>query len=156
MDDLDQAIVRELQQNGRITNQELADRVGLTASPCLRRVKQLETAGVITGYTAVVDPRALGMSITAFVRIRLDRHSQDAVDAFESAIRLIENVLECFVVTGESDYLLRIVVTNLEQYERVIRTRLQRLPGITSIDSSFTFGQIKQTFVYPPIAQQGM
>jgi len=117
----DLQIIRELQQDGRLTNQELAARVNLSPSPCLRRVRLLEEAGVITGYSADVDPRACGLSITAFIRIALQRHERDAVANFEHGIRRIDEILDCYLLTGEADYLLRVVVADLEEYERFVR-----------------------------------
>ncbi len=152
MDPIDRKIVRELQADGRLTNQELADRVGLSPSPCLRRVRNLEKAGVITGYAALVDPAAYGLDITAFVRIRLERHTGASVVDFEKGIRGVEEILECHLMTGEYDYLLRVVVASLEAYEDFMRKKIHAIPGIGSIDTSFSFSTIKSTHVYPRVA----
>lgn len=149
LDDLDRAIIRTLQAEGRITNQELADRVGLTPSPCLRRVRQLEADGVIRGYAADIDPKAYGLPITAFLRIRLQRHTEDAVRAFEDAVLQTDYVQDCFMMTGDSDYLLRVVVASLEDYEHFVRTQIRVIPSVASLDTSFTYANVKQTAVFP-------
>ena len=149
IDAKDLQIIRELQQDGRLTNQELAARVNLSPSPCLRRVRLLEEAGVITGYSADVDPRACGLSITAFIRIALQRHERDAVANFEHGIRRIDEILDCYLLTGEADYLLRVVVADLEEYERFVRGRLHAIPGISSMKTSLVYGTIKSSRVFP-------
>ena len=107
MDSVDKKIIRELQRNGRMTNQELADIVNLSPSPCLRRVKNLEKTGIISGYSAIVDAEAYGLPITVFVRVQLEKHTNNVVNHFETEILNTENVLECFVMTGRYDYLLK-------------------------------------------------
>lgn len=149
MDIIDKNIIRALQENGRLTNQDLADRVNLSPSPCLRRVKNLEAKGLITGYTALIDPKAYGLPLTVFLRIRLQQHSEDVVQAFEREVQRIDNILDCYVVTGEADYVLRVIVESLEAYEDFIRTRIQRIPGVASLDSSFAYGTVKRSSVYP-------
>ena len=113
MDYKDRQIIRELQRNGRLTNQELAEKVNLSPSPCLRRLRMLEEAGVIRGYAALIDQKAYGLPITVFVRIRLDRHSKDVVHAFEDKVRRIDEILDCSLMTCDSDYLLRVIVKSL-------------------------------------------
>lgn len=149
MDARDRRIIRELQKNGRLTNQELAERVNLSPSPCLRRLRNLETAGVITGYTALVDQKAYGLPITAFVRIRLERHSEEAVRGFEGQIARLDEILDCHLLAGGDDYLLRVIVASLEAYEDFIRRKIRAIPGIASIDTSFAYGVVKQTRAYP-------
>lgn len=149
IDAKDWHIIRELQQEGRLTNQELAARVNLSPSPCLRRVRMLEEAGVITGYSADVDPRACGLSITAFIRIALQRHERDAVARFEESVRGIDEILDCHLLTGEADYLLRVVVADLDEYERFVRRRLHAIPGISSMKTSLVYGTIKSSRVFP-------
>lgn len=149
IDAKDLQIIRELQQDGRLTNQELAARVNLSPSPCLRRVRLLEEAGVITGYSADVDPRACGLSITAFIRIALQRHERDAVANFEHSIRRIDEILDCYLLTGEADYMLRVVVADLEEYERFVRGRLHAIPGISSMKTSLVYGTVKSSRVFP-------
>ena len=149
MDARDRRIIRELQKNGRLTNQELAERVNLSPSPCLRRLRNLETAGVIIGYTALVDQKAYGLPITAFVRIRLERHSEEAVRGFEGQIARLDEILDCHLLAGGDDYLLRVIVASLEAYEDFIRRKIRAIPGIASIDTSFAYGVVKQTRAYP-------
>jgi DNA-binding Lrp family transcriptional regulator len=151
LDAKDRRIVRELQLDGRLTNQELAERVNLSPSPCLRRVRNLERMGIIEGYTALIDQRAYGLPITVFMRVRLERHARDAVGAFEDSIRRFDEILECYLMTGNSDYLLRVVVESLEAYEAFVRTRLHGIRGIASIDTSFAYGVVKRTRAYPPV-----
>ncbi|MBX3597415.1 MAG: Lrp/AsnC family transcriptional regulator [Rhizobiaceae bacterium] len=151
MDHKDRQIIAELQQNGRLTNQELSERVALSPSPCLRRLRVLEDTGVIKGYTAIVDERAYGLPITAFVRIRLERHSEGRVAAFEQKIRSIDAILDCYVMTGDSDYLLRVLIESLEEYEQFVRHKLHTIEGIASIDTSFAYGVVKRSTVFPSI-----
>jgi DNA-binding Lrp family transcriptional regulator len=149
MDKIDRQILRELQLNARITNQDLADKVNLSPSPCLRRVKQLEASGIIKGYTLNVDNEAYGLPITVFVRVQLERHTAQVVTQFENAIKLADNVLECFVMTGRSDYLLKVVVKDLNDYEHFVRHRLHAIGNIASIDTSFAYGTVKHSQVLP-------
>ncbi|MBT2489885.1 Lrp/AsnC family transcriptional regulator [Streptomyces sp. ISL-96] len=149
MDAVDLQIIRELQADGRLSNQELADRVRLSPSPCLRRVRRLEEAGLIRGYTAIVDQLTFGLPITVFVNIRLERHTSDMVSTFEEHIGRIEHIQDCYLMTGDSDYLLRIVTESLEAYERLVRDQIHAIPGIASIQSSFAFGSVKQSRIYP-------
>ncbi|WP_267244816.1 Lrp/AsnC family transcriptional regulator [Streptomyces sp. PR69] len=149
MDAVDLQIIRELQTDGRLSNQELADRVRLSPSPCLRRVRRLEQSGLISGYTAMVDQVAFGLPITVFVRVRLERHTAEAVNVFEEHVGLIEHIQDCYLMAGSSDYLLRVVIESLEAYEILVRTRIHAIPGIASIESSFAFGSVKQSRTYP-------
>ncbi len=149
MDRKDRQIIRCLQENGRLSNQDLADKVNLTPSPCLRRLKNLEKSGMIKGYTAVIDQKAYGLPLTVFLRVTLDRHSESNVQNFEREVRGRPEILDCYVITGSADYLLRVVVESLEAYEAFIRRDLQRIPGVASIDSSFAFGTVKQSHVFP-------
>lgn len=150
MDEKDYQILRALQENGRLTNQELSERVNLSPSPCLRRVRQLEKSGVIRGYTALVDQKAYGLPLTVFIRIEMERHAADAVRVFEARIRDIPEIQDCYLVTGEADYLLRVVCQDLDAYERFMRETLHAIPGISSINTSFAFGRVKQSQVLPP------
>lgn len=150
MDTKDQQIVRALQRDGRMTNQDLAEAVNLSPSPCLRRVRNLEARGVIQGYSADVDANAYGLPITVFVRIRLERHNQSDVQNFERRIRTIDEVLECHIMTGAMDYQLRVLVPDLAAYEDFIRNRIHPIGGIASIDTSFVYSTVKKTAVFPP------
>lgn len=150
MDSKDRQIIRALQRDGRMTNQDLAEAVNLSPSPCLRRVRNLEASGVIRGYSADVDAAAYGMAITVFVRIRLERHNETDVQSFEGKVRRMDEVLECHVLTGAMDYQLRVLVPDLEAYESFIRNRIHPIGGIASIDTSFVYGTVKKTAVFPP------
>jgi len=151
MDNKDRQIIRALQMNGRMTNQELADKVSLSPSPCLRRLRALEKSDVIRGYNVEVDAKAYGLPVTVFVSVRLEKHTEDVVQNFEERIRKTENVLECHVMTGVSDYLLKVVVEDLASYEIFVRKHLHSIGDIASIDTSFAYGVIKKTAVYPYI-----
>lgn len=149
LDAKDFQIIRELQKDARLTNTELAARVNLSPTPCLRRVRLLEEAGVITGYSANVAPRAFGLTITAFIRISLERHDHHVVQRFEERVRSIEEILDCHLLTGEADYLLRVMVADLQAYEDFVRTHLHGIPGISSITTSFVYGTVKSSRVFP-------
>jgi Lrp/AsnC family transcriptional regulator, leucine-responsive regulatory protein len=149
LDAVDRKILVELQANGRMSLAELADKVGLSASPCLRRVRMLEKAGVISRYVAVLDQRAVGLPVSVFVSIKLERQKQDALDRFAKAIERWPEVLECYLMTGPRDYWLRVVVPDLAAYERFVKQKLTRLEGIASIESSFALEQVKYTNVLP-------
>ncbi len=151
LDDIDYKIIHELQNEGRLTNQALSDRVGLSPSPCLKRLKALEKSGYITGYTALIDQKRYGLPVTIFLRIKLGNHTEEAVKNFEHSIRHIDAVQDCYLITGDADYLLRVIVKDLDDYESLVRQRLQRIPAVSSIDSSVTFGTVKQSYIYPKI-----
>ena len=152
MDAIDRRIIGALQENARLTNQELAERVGLSPSPCLRRLRKLEADGVLRGYTALIDQQRYGLPINVFVSIRLERQTDAAIRAFEQAIQDLDEVQECYLMTGARDYLLRVVSQSLESYERFVRERLTRIEGIASIESSFAFNQVKKSPRLPPPA----
>ncbi|WP_094076855.1 Lrp/AsnC family transcriptional regulator [Notoacmeibacter marinus] len=149
MDSKDRQIVRALQQDGRLSNIDLAERVNLSPSPCLRRVRLLEEGGVIQGYSAVVDPKAVGLRITAFIRITLARHDREAVGRFEAQVQTIDEILDCHLLTGEADYLLRVMVADLDAYEDFVRERLHGITGISSITTSLVFGTVKASRAMP-------
>ncbi|CTQ52119.1 Leucine-responsive regulatory protein [Roseibium album] len=151
MDAKDRQIIRALQADGRMTNQDLADHVNLSPSPCLRRLRNLEASGAIRGFSVDVDAHAYGLPITVFVRIRLERHNEDDVRNFESRIQRIDEVLECHVLTGAMDYQLRVVVSSLDAYEEFIRNNIHPIGGIASIDTSFVYGHVKKTAVFPAL-----
>ena len=151
MDSKDREIIKALQRNGRLTNQDLAAQVNLSPSPCLRRTRALEEKGVIKGYTAIVDERAYGLPVTALVRIRLSSHTGDVVKLFEKKVHETEQILDCYVITGSEDYLLRVLVEDLKSYEEFVRHKLHNIPGIASIDCSFAYGVLKQSNVFPVV-----
>ena len=149
MDNKDRQIIQALQEEGRMTNLELAEKVNLSPSPCLRRVRNLEASGAIRGYSAEADPVAYGLGATVFVRIRLERHNEEDVQRFERQIQRVDEVLECHVLTGSMDYQLLVLVPGLAAYEDFIRKRIHPIGGIASIDTSFVFGTVKKTARFP-------
>jgi DNA-binding Lrp family transcriptional regulator len=151
VDAKDHQIIRLLQEHGRLTNQELADRVNLSPSPCLRRVRRLEEVGIIAGYAAIIDQKRCGLEITAFLRVRLQRHGDEEIRIFEGRVAALDEVLDCFLMTGDADYLLRVVVPDLESYERFVRRKMHAIPGIAALDTSFAYGTVKSGRVLPII-----
>ena len=149
LDEIDLRILDQLQADGRMSNQELSEKVGLSPSPCLRRLRQLEAEGVIQRYVALVDPPSVGLGVTAFVRVRLDAQDDRHLAVFEGAIADFPEVMECYLMTGPRDYLLRVVVADLAAYEQFLKQKLTRLDGIASIESSFALEQVKYTNVLP-------
>jgi Lrp/AsnC family leucine-responsive transcriptional regulator len=143
MDKIDRAIIAELQADGRLANTELADRVGLSPSPCLRRVRILESRGVITGYHATVNPAALGQGFSVLVHIEMANQSRSTIEAFEAEVGRIEAVLECRRMFGQPDYLLWVGVKDLAAYEKLYMTRLTGLPGVARANSQFTMRVVK-------------
>jgi len=141
-DDIDQRILKELQENGRLTNAELADRVGLSPSPCLRRVKTLEKSGVIKGYKTLVDQETVGLPVSVFVMVRLERQVEGALEVFEESVHALPEVMECYLMTGEMDYLLRVVTRDLQTFEYFLMQHLTKIPGVSGIKSSFTLKQV--------------
>ncbi len=154
MDDIDRKIIRTLQIDGRITNQELAQRVGLSPSPCLRRVRRLERDGVIEGYAALVDQRRYGLPLDIFVRIQLVRHDEETVHTFEQQVQHVDEILECYLMTGRSDYLLHVACADLHSYELFVRERLQKIPGIAAIETSFAINRIKRRGPLPAVPER--
>ncbi|MBM1172995.1 Lrp/AsnC family transcriptional regulator [Microvirga arabica] len=149
LDDIDRRILAALQADGRMTAQQLADRVGLSPSPCARRVRLLEEAGVVKGYVAVIDQAKVGLPISVFASVKLERQREDDLDRFSQAVARWPEVVDCYLMTGQRDYLLRIVVSDLESYERFIKDKLTRLDGVASIESSFALGQVKRSHALP-------
>lgn len=149
LDAIDRKILAVLQADGRKSIAELSGEVGLSPSPCLRRVKALEEAGLISRYAAVLDQRKAGLPVSVFVSIKLERQQEEALDAFSAAIRGWPEVLECYLMTGPRDYLLRVVAADLDAYERFLKEKLTRLDGIASIESSFALEQVKYSNILP-------
>ena len=145
LDAIDRRIIAALQADGRMTVQQLAAQVGLSASPCARRVRLLEQAGVIKGYTAVIDQAQIGLPISAFASIKLARQHEEDLDSFASAVSRWPEVVDCYLMTGQRDYLMRIVVRDLEAYERFLKEKLTRLSNVASIETSFALGQVKRS-----------
>jgi Lrp/AsnC family transcriptional regulator, leucine-responsive regulatory protein len=150
IDRYDRQILRLLQDNGRLSNQELADRIGLSPSPCLRRVRALEEAGIITGYRAMVDAKALGLKLMALIHISMDQHTPERFEGFEKAIKDIPEILECLLITGQSaDYQLKAVVHDMDAYQDLLLDRVTRIPGVTGVHSSFVLRRVVDKTALP-------
>ncbi len=149
LDRIDIKILNELQQNANLTNVELAARVNLSPSPCLARVRNLEKVGVIDRRIAVLDASVLGLGMTAFIQVRLERQVQNSLENFTRAIDRIGQVMECYLMTGESDYMLRVVARDIEELEDIIVNKLSRIPGVSSIKSNLALKKISHKTVLP-------
>ena len=136
LDETDRRMIRALQADGRMTNADLARMVNLSESACLRRLRALEAEGVISRYAAVVNERAVGLPISVFVTVTLSSQAEGALTAFETAVTAVAEVVECYLMTGSSDYLLRLVVRDVDDLERIHARELTRLPGVTRVSSS--------------------
>lgn len=137
MDLIDRRIIAALQEDGRIKIADLADAVGLSPTPCARRLDRLRAEGVITGYTARVDARKLGLPVSIFVSVELDRQDREAINAFERAIKRCDEVMECYLMTGSRDILLRVVAADLAAFDEFLEFRLMQIPGIRNLRSNF-------------------
>lgn len=142
LDKLDIAILNELQEDGRITSAELAERVGLSASAALRRVRRLEDSGVIDRYVMLLDPTAIGRSVSVFVEVSLDSQAEELLDEFEAAIAATPEVMSCHLMAGNADYLVHVVCVDVADYERVHRQALASLPHVSSLRSSFAIREV--------------
>ena len=141
-DRYDFRILEELQRDGRISNQSLADRIGLSASPCLRRVKALEDSGLISGYHAKIDLKKAGLSLMALVHISMARHTAEQFEAFEQAISTLPEVLECLLITGQdADYQLKVVVRDMDSYQDLLLNKITRIEGVAGVHTSFVLRQ---------------
>ena len=149
LDRYDRAIVNLLQADARISNARLAEKVSLSESASLRRVRALEESGLIQGYTALIDQQKAGYPVNVFVNITLDRQSQSGLEAFESEVRRIPEVMECYLMTGEHDYFLRLVVADLADFERVHSQHLTRLPSVARVQSSFAMRTVTRATALP-------
>jgi Lrp/AsnC family transcriptional regulator, leucine-responsive regulatory protein len=149
LDAIDRQILERLQESARIANQDLAREVGLSPSPCLRRVRDLEQSGVIRRYVTLLDPAAVGLPVSVFVQVSLEKQVEQALETFEGAILVRPEVMECYLMTGDADYLLRVVVPDLAAYERFLINHLTRVPGVASIKSSFALKQVKYRTALP-------
>ena len=149
LDAIDRKILTALQEDARLPNVELARAVGLSPSPCLRRVKALEAAGVIRRFATLVDQAAVGLPVSVFVSVSLERQVESALEVFEAAIQRRPEVMECYLMTGTADYLLRIVLPDLAAYERFLKDHLTRIPGVRSIQSSFALKQVAYRTALP-------
>ncbi len=144
LDNIDRKILIELQRNGRLSHQELSERVGLSATPCARRIRKLEQTGVIKGYAAIVDEARLGYGFSVFVSVRLDHQTDDRLLNFEDEIQQLPEVADCWLMTGNRDYLLRIALTDLTEFERFLTGTLTKIPGVASIESSIPIRRVKE------------
>jgi len=142
-DQIDRAILRAIQSDGRLTLQELSERVGLSPSPCSRRVRRLDERGVIRGYCALIDEARIGYPVSVFVSVKLDRQVNDALEAFEAAVSDCPEVVDCWLMTGNRDYLLRVAVSGLDEFEAFLTNRLTRIPVVASIESSLPLRRVK-------------
>ncbi len=146
----DREILRVLQGDGRISNQDLADRIGLSPSPCLRRVRTLEEAGIIAGYRALLDARKLGLTLMALIHISMDRHTPERFENFEAEIRAIPEIVECLLITGQdADYQLKAVVRDMDAYQELLLNRITRIPGVTGVHSSFVLRRVVDKTALP-------
>ncbi|MEX1665429.1 Lrp/AsnC family transcriptional regulator [Zhongshania arctica] len=138
LDGYDRRILEALQEDGRLSNQDLADLIGLSPSPCLRRVRRLEEAGLIAAYRAVLNARALGLNLMAFIQISMDRHTPERFENFERHVGELPEVLECHLITGQSaDYLLKVIVADMDGFQALLLNKITRIDGVTGVHSSF-------------------
>ena len=143
-------ILRILQQDGRINNQDLADRIGLSPSPCLRRVRALEDGGLIQGYHAQLDPKALGLSLMALIHISMDKHTPERFQNFETEIARIPEVMECLLITGQTaDYQLKVVVADMDAFQVLLLDKITRIEGVTGVHSSFVLRRVVDKTALP-------
>ncbi len=149
LDAIDLRILSALQQDGRLTNQELADKVGLSPSPCLRRVRRLERDGFIRAYRAVLDREAVGLGLTVFVDIKVEKHSRDNAKALQDTLAIMPEVVACHMVSGTADFIVEIVVPDLKAYERLLTEKLLTLPMVGDIRSNFALTQVKSDAALP-------
>ena len=149
LDNTDRRILRVIQEEARVSNSELAERVGLSPSPCWRRVRTLEENGVIERYVTLVNAKAVGLPINVFATVTLEKQAESALELFEKAVKKRPEVMECNLMTGEFDYLLRVVGPDLAAYERFLMDHLTRIKGIASIKSSFSLKQVSYKTALP-------
>ncbi|MSR10436.1 MAG: Lrp/AsnC family transcriptional regulator [Gammaproteobacteria bacterium] len=150
LDKLDLRILRELQKNARISNLELAEKIGLSPSPCARRVKQLEDSGIIAGTATLLNASKLDLKLTALIQISMDRHTPDRFELFESKVKSFPEVIECLLITGQSaDYQLKVVVPDMEHYQEFLLNKITRIEGVSDVHSSFMLREVLNTTVLP-------
>lgn len=149
LDATDVRILRALQGDGRISNVQLAERVNLSPSPCLARVRALEKAGVIDRYVAILDPEVVGLPISVFIRIALEKQQEANLERFEATVRDYPNVMECYLMSGDSDYLIRVVVKDIAELQDFIVQKLTKIEGVANIQSSFALKQVKYKTALP-------
>ena len=150
IDNFDRHILNILQQDARISNQDLADKIGLSASPCLRRVRALEESGIITAYHALLDAKKLGLSLMALVYISMDKHTPERFERFEAEIQALPEVLECLLITGqEADYQLKVIVKDMDAFQELLLNRITRIQGVTGVHSSFVLRRVIDNAAVP-------
>ncbi|MFW6093227.1 MAG: Lrp/AsnC family transcriptional regulator [Pseudomonadota bacterium] len=149
LDPTERQILRLLQAHGRMSNVELAERVGLSESPCLRRVKQLERAGLIRGYAAVADQRRLGLDVTAFVLVTMEKQPDAATEAFIAEVEAEEHIVECYATSGSHDYLMKVVARSIDHFSELCMQRILKFPGVMHVESSFSLREVKHSRVLP-------
>lgn len=142
-------ILRILQRNGRISNADLAQQVGLSESPCFRRVKQMEASGLIAGYAATVDQRKLGLEVTAFVQVTMEKQSEADTEKFLDRVAAEEHIVECFATSGSHDYLMKVVARNIDHFSDLTMRRILKYPGVKNVESSFSLLEIKNNRALP-------
>jgi Lrp/AsnC family leucine-responsive transcriptional regulator len=150
LDRYDRHILEVLQADGRLSNQELADRIGLSPSPCLRRVRTLEESGLITGYRALVDAKKLGLSLMALLHISMDKHTPERFANFEKKVAAQPEVLECLLITGqEADYQLKVIIRDMDAYQELLLNRITRIEGVTGVHTSFVLRRVLDKTAVP-------
>lgn len=149
LDHIDHKILKHLQENARITNADLADKVGLSPTPCLRRLRRLEADGIIKGYHTEINREALGVNVTVIILVKLEREDDKTLREFEDAIKAREEVMECYLVTGKFDYFIRVIVPSLAAYEAFLSETMLRMPNIATVESSFTLREVVRKVVTP-------
>lgn len=149
LDRTDLRILEILQQDGRISNQELAERVSLSPSPCLRRLRRLEELGVIRQYVALVDPQKIGLGLLAYVTVKLEKRGKMPMEEFRARVQTWPEVQACYAMTGDMDYLLRVHVEDLEHFSRLVMNQLLKQPGVVDVKSSFALDRVKETTALP-------
>lgn len=149
LDRLDARLLAELQKDGRRSVVELAEAIGLSATPCNRRIKQLEAEGVIESYAAVIDPARLGLKVQAFIQVKLAHHADDVIAQFERELNKLEEVIGCYATTGEYDFLLQVVAPDLEELGNIVLKKLMKIPGVRDVHSSIVLDTIKRSLRMP-------
>ncbi len=149
LDHIDHKILQHLQENARITNAELAEKVGLSPTPCLRRLRRLETDGVIVGYRTELNRQALGVNVTVLILVKLEREDDATLREFEDAIKQRSEVMECHLVTGKFDYFIRVAIPTLADYETFLSETILRMPKVATVESSFTLREVERKVVLP-------
>jgi len=149
LDDFDRKILRTLQENADYSMADLGEKVGLSHTPCWRRIKRLEAEGIIKGKVTLLDPKKLDLSVTVYAYLIIKSHAEDSLNAFETAVQNVPEVVECYSTSGDKDYVLKVVVDNVEHYEKLLKRSLVHLPNVASVNSTFALKQVKYTTELP-------